>query len=159
MKTAAGPWAAGHCAESGIGQSAGADGQAEGTPDAAPWRLCPWTALAFAAPVNPLGVTEPAVLGVSALLHEVIVALTGDADLSDDDRADLYRIALSRLTSTPALRHFLPTPADPRLRDVAALMADDPGDPRTLHELGRVVGASERTLSRLFRRDTGLTFP
>jgi AraC-like DNA-binding protein len=115
--------------------------------------------LAFAAPVNPLGVIEPTVLGVSALLHEVIVALTGDAELSDDDRADLYRIALRRLTPTPALRHFLPTPADPRLRDVAAVLADDPADPRTLHELGRAVGASERTLSRLFRRDTGLTFP
>jgi AraC-like DNA-binding protein len=34
-----------------------------------------------------------------------------------------------------------------------------PVDRRTLAELGRAVGASERTLSRLFRRDTGMTFP
>ena len=45
------------------------------------------------------------------------------------------------------------------MRDVAAILADDPADGRTLAELGRAVGASERTLSRLFRRDTGMTFP
>lgn len=89
----------------------------------------------------------------------MIVALTDDAALTDDDRSDLYRIALRRLVPTPALRHYLPTPADPRLRDVATVLADDPADPRTLPELGRAVGASERTLSRLFRRDTGMTFP
>jgi AraC-like DNA-binding protein len=108
---------------------------------------------------NPLRLTEPTVLAVSALLREVIVALTGTEALTADDRADLYRVALRRLTPTPALRHHLPRPADPRLRDVAAILADDPADQRTLTELGREVGASERTLSRLFRRDTAMTFP
>jgi AraC-like DNA-binding protein len=108
---------------------------------------------------NPLRVTEPTVLAVSALLREVIVALTGTEALTADDRADLYRVALRRLTPTPALRHHLPTPADPRLRDVAAILTDDPADQRTLTELGREVGASERTLSRLLRRDTAMTFP
>lgn len=115
--------------------------------------------LAFAADVNPLGATEPTVLAVGSLLHEAIVALTGEAVLDEDDRADLYRIVLRRLVPAQALRHRLPAPADPRLRDVAAALAADPADARTLTELGRAVGASERTLSRLFRRDTGLTFP
>jgi AraC-like DNA-binding protein len=48
---------------------------------------------------------------------------------------------------------------DLRLRDIAAILADDPAGGRTLAELGRAVGASQRTLSRLFRRDTGMTFP
>ncbi|HVT67927.1 MAG TPA: AraC family transcriptional regulator [Trebonia sp.] len=39
------------------------------------------------------------------------------------------------------------------------MLAGDPADDRTLAELGRAAGASERTLSRLFRRDTGMTFP
>jgi len=82
-----------------------------------------------------------------------------DRTLGPDDRADLHRIALRRLTPTPARQHRLPAPADPRLRDVAAILADDPADGRTLAELGRAAGASERTLSRLFRRDTGMTFP
>jgi AraC-like DNA-binding protein len=115
--------------------------------------------LAYPAEVNPLGATEPTVLAVGRLLRETIIALAEDHALGPDDRADLHRIALRRLRPAPALRHHLPTPADPRLRDIAALLGDDPADPRTLAELGRVVGASERTLSRLFRRDTGMTFP
>ena len=115
--------------------------------------------LTLALDANPLSINEPTVLAVSALLREVIVALTGDETLSADDRADLSRVALRRLTPTPALRHHLPIPADPRLRDVAAILIDDPAEQRTLTELGRAVGASERTLSRLFRRDTAMTFP
>jgi AraC-like DNA-binding protein len=115
--------------------------------------------LTLALDANPLSINEPTGLAVSALLREVIVALTGDETLSADDRADLSRVALRRLTPTPALRHHLPIPADPRLRDVAAILIDDPAEQRTLTELGRAVGASERTLSRLFRRDTAMTFP
>lgn len=37
--------------------------------------------------------------------------------------------------------------------------SDDPADDRTLTELGRQIGASARTLSRLFRSDLGMTFP
>jgi len=115
--------------------------------------------LAFAAHLNPLAATEPTVIAVGRLLREVIIALAQDQSLGPDDRADLYRVALRRLVPTPALRHHLPSPVDPRLRDVAAILADDPADERTLAELGRTAGASERTLSRLFRRDTGMTFP
>jgi AraC-like DNA-binding protein len=42
---------------------------------------------------------------------------------------------------------------------VTAILAEDPGSDRTLAELGRAVGAGERTLSRLFRAETGMTFP
>ncbi len=115
--------------------------------------------LAFPADVNPLNEIEPTVVAVGQLLREVIIALAEDHTLGPDDRADLYRVALRRLTPTPALQHHLPAPADPGLRDVAAILAEDPADGRTLAELGRAAGASERTLSRLFRRDTGMTFP
>jgi len=115
--------------------------------------------LAFPADVNPLRATEPTVVLVGPLLREVIVALAEDRSLGPDDRADLYRVALRRLAPAPAPHHHLPAPADPRLRDVAAILAEDPADTRTLAELGRVTGASERTLSRLFRRDTQMTFP
>ncbi len=115
--------------------------------------------LAFPAALNPLNATEPTVLAVGQLLREAIIALAEDHALGPDDRADLHRIVLRRLAPTPARQHYLPAPADPRLRDVAAILADDPADGRTLADLGRAVGASERTLSRLFRRDTGMTFP
>jgi AraC-like DNA-binding protein len=115
--------------------------------------------LAFAAHLNPLPATGPTVIAVGRLLREVIITLAQDQSLGPDDRADLHRIALRRLTPTPALQQHLPAPVDPRLRDVAAILADDPAADLTLAELGRAAGASERTLSRLFRRDTGMTFP
>jgi len=115
--------------------------------------------LAFRADINPLNAAAPTVLTVGQLLREVIITLAEDHTLGPDDRADLYRIALRRLTPTPALQHHLPAPADPRLRDVAAVLGDDPADGRTLAELGRTVGASERTLSRLFRQQAGMSFP
>jgi AraC-like DNA-binding protein len=45
------------------------------------------------------------------------------------------------------------------LRAVCDILQADSGDTRTLGELGRAVGASERSLSRLFREDLGMTFP
>ncbi|MFC3491688.1 helix-turn-helix transcriptional regulator [Glycomyces rhizosphaerae] len=37
-------------------------------------------------------------------------------------------------------------------------MEDDPADRRTLAQLGAAIGASERTLSRLFREQAEMTF-
>jgi AraC-like DNA-binding protein len=45
------------------------------------------------------------------------------------------------------------------VRAVCDLLHDDPADGSTLAELGRRAGAGERTLSRLFRADLGMTFP
>ena len=53
----------------------------------------------------------------------------------------------------------LPTPRDSRLAAVCALLHEDPADGRTLSELGAQAGASERTLSRLFRAELHMTFP
>src|SRR5215475_2220067 len=64
--------------------------------------------LSFAADVNPLSATEPTVVGVGELLREVIVTLAHDRSLSEDDRADLQRIALRRLTPAAAPQHYLP---------------------------------------------------
>jgi hypothetical protein len=99
--------------------------------------------LAFAARLNPLAATDPTVIAVGQLLREVIIALAQDQSLGPGDRADLYRVALRRLVPAPALQHHLPAPVDPRLRDVAAILADHPADERTLAELGRAAGASE----------------
>ncbi len=52
-----------------------------------------------------------------------------------------------------------PSPTAPLLAAVCDILHADPGDSRTLAELGRVVGASDRNLSRLFRQDLGMTFP
>jgi hypothetical protein len=56
------------------------------------------------------------VLAVDPLLREVIIALADSCDASPDDRVDLLRIALRRLTPASAPRHYLPLPADPNQR-------------------------------------------
>ena len=68
-------------------------------------------------------------------------------------------VAASGLALAATLGSSLPQPGDERLRDVTAILAEDPGSNRTLAELGHAVGAGERTLSRLFRAETGMTFP
>jgi AraC-like DNA-binding protein len=105
----------------------------------------------------------PVVLEVSPLLREVIVALTStSADgppYSARQRATMEQVALDQLCRVDQLPVRLPALADDRLRAVAALLRADPADERTLAELGAVVGASERTLSRLFRQQAGMSFP
>ena len=130
--------------------------------------------VAFPVRVNPLGLTQPTVLSVSRLLRELIIALTDDPCRPLEEQHDLKRVALCQLRRgqlergqlergqprpAPALQFHLPQPGDERLRDVTAILAEDPGSDRTLAELGRAVGVGERTLSRLFRAETGMTFP
>jgi AraC-like DNA-binding protein len=105
------------------------------------------------------GFDGPAVLAVSPLLREVIIALTASDAPSGRQRRNLERVALDELREVEELPLHLPAPADDRLRSIAAALATDPADPRTLAEFGRAVGASERTLSRLFREQTTMSFP
>ena len=114
--------------------------------------------LIFDVPVNPLAVDAPTVLAVGPLLREVIRTLT-ERPLNGEHRYHLEQVALHELRRVEALPLGLPAPRDPRLADLARLLEDNPADPRSLPELGRAVGASARTLSRLFRSETGITFP
>jgi AraC-like DNA-binding protein len=104
---------------------------------------------------------RPAVLEVSPLLREILVALTSfeGAPYTARQRAAMEQVALDQLRRVDQLPVGLPTLADDRLRAIAALLRADPADERTLASLGLVVGASERTLSRLFRQEAGMSFP
>lgn len=126
--------------------------------------------LLFDPPVNPLRADQPTVVPVAPLLREVLMALTGiatsrgdagcgDAGRGDAERQHLETVALDQLRRCPAEPLHLPEPADDRLRAVSAILHADPGDPRTLAQLGHAVGAGERTLTRLFRKQTGMSFP
>jgi len=68
-------------------------------------------------------------------------------------------VLLDQLRASPQHPVYLPSPTDSRLRALCAILRADPADNRTLAALGRQVGASERTLSRLFTADLGMTFP
>jgi AraC-like DNA-binding protein len=104
----------------------------------------------------------PVVVAVSPLLREVIVALTTDDKNNDRtarQRANLQNVALDELRRVDQLPVRLPAVSDDRITAIADLLRADPADERTLAEFGTVVGASERTLSRLFREESGMSFP
>ncbi|WP_293003168.1 helix-turn-helix transcriptional regulator [Mycobacterium sp.] len=112
----------------------------------------------LAADDNPLQLTSPTVLTVAPLLRELIIAYTG-SDAETPERARLRAVLLDQLRSSPQQPLHVPTPTAPLLAAVCDILHADPGDSRTLAELGREVGASDRSLSRLFRQDLGMTFP
>ncbi|WP_067814040.1 AraC family transcriptional regulator [Actinomadura kijaniata] len=107
---------------------------------------------------NPLGLGAPAVLAVEPLLRELIVEYTRERG-TEAERARLLAVLLDRLRRSPRRPVHLPAPRDPRLAAVCAALHENPADPRGLARLGAEAGASERTLSRLFRAELHMTFP
>ncbi|MFF9352717.1 AraC family transcriptional regulator [Streptomyces sp. NPDC014734] len=108
---------------------------------------------------NPLGLDKPAVLAVSPLLRELIVAYTRDPDNDSPPRLRLRAVMLDQLTISPERPLHLPAPTDPLLRELHDILCADPADNRSLDVLGRQIGAGARTLSRRLRDDLGLTYP
>ncbi|WP_328989602.1 helix-turn-helix transcriptional regulator [Kribbella sp. NBC_01245] len=120
---------------------------------------------------NPLGLSTPSALVVSSLLRELILAYTdgrydepiaGPASPVDQaeaaERDRLRAVLLDQLRHSSQRPTHLPSPRDPRLAAVCAILHEDPASNGTLADLGKGI-ASERTLSRLCRTDLGMTFP
>ncbi|OPC84470.1 AraC family transcriptional regulator [Embleya scabrispora] len=116
-------------------------------------------AVGIPAGAEPLDPARPAVLAVGPLLRELIIAYSRPDFVDADERQRLLAVLLDRLRHSPRQALHLPTGRDPRLVAVCALLRADPADQRTLAALGAAVGAGERTLTRLFAAETGMTFP
>ncbi|MEU6873204.1 helix-turn-helix transcriptional regulator [Streptomyces sp. NPDC046751] len=115
--------------------------------------------LGLPADTNPLGLDTPTVLSVDPLLRELILACTLDPEDDTPERLRLRAVLLDRLRASPQQPVHLPAPTDPRLKAVCGMLCHDPADPRTLADLAAGAGAGQRTLSRLFRSELGMTFP
>ncbi|WP_223691950.1 AraC family transcriptional regulator [Leifsonia poae] len=98
----------------------------------------------------------PTVVSVSPLLRELIDYLC--TDLADPERRRAEVLVPDLLHPVGTLTIDLPMPADSRALGVADALVADPSDPRDLAAWGREVGASTRTLSRLFATQTGMSF-
>ncbi|KOG89900.1 helix-turn-helix domain-containing protein [Streptomyces varsoviensis] len=103
-------------------------------------------------------VAHPSVFAVSPLLREALLALTDRAEPRPGAVRRLLAVVIDELAETPEQSLHLPEPRDDRLRAVTVLLHADPGLGTTLAELGRVAGASERTLSRLCHTELGMSF-
>jgi AraC-like DNA-binding protein len=108
---------------------------------------------------------RPVVFAVSDLAREVLLTLTGPrnydpaaGEIKPAAAARLRRVLVDELEEAQEQPLQLPEPRDDRLRALATALREDPASAATLTELGRRVGASPRTLSRLFHSELGMTF-
>lgn len=103
---------------------------------------------------------ECRVLAVSPLLQALVAAMVEDRSTPHESRATLITpLLVSELKNAPLAHGVkLPLPADRRLRQICELLIADPANADSLGTWGDRVGASERTLARLFKEETGLTF-
>lgn len=104
--------------------------------------------------------TECRVLSVPPLLRELILyALTLPPDYpGTGPQARLMAVIPDLLGTLQAEPMQLPLPVDRRLRTVTDALMLNPADDRSLREWATGAGASERTLARQFRRETGMSF-
>jgi AraC-like DNA-binding protein len=97
------------------------------------------------------------VVRVSRLLHETILALFDGRD--DPARTEvLVSLSLLELHEAEDSATFIPLPQEPRCRRAADIVLGDPTGSHDIESLARTVGASARTLSRLFASQTQLSF-
>ena len=75
---------------------------------------------------------------------------------SSDGR--LLRLIVDRLSLASEVRLNLPYPKDGRLTKLLGKMQESPSDRKSLNEWGKIIGASSRTISRLFKQETGLNY-
>jgi AraC-like DNA-binding protein len=70
----------------------------------------------------------------------------------------LSQVLLDQLLRAREVSLSLPLPSDPRILRLCRALQAAPDDSRTLLDWSQDLGASEKTLRRLFLRETGMTF-
>jgi AraC-like DNA-binding protein len=100
--------------------------------------------------------SEPTVIRVGPLLGPLLTHLADDLDPGPRARAEA--VLQDVLEPVPTAPIQLPLPTDDRALRITNALKADPADGRTLAEWGRHVGASERTLARVFGAETGMGF-
>jgi AraC-like DNA-binding protein len=104
--------------------------------------------------------TECCVVSISPLLRELILYAATLPHLYESDSPDerIMAVILDSIETLETAPLDLPVPEDPRLLQIYQALAENPSDNRTLDDWGAWVGATSRTLARLFRAETGMSF-
>ena len=99
-------------------------------------------------------------ISISPLLSELIKASVDfSGPFADDSReARIMRLILDEISVLPTLPLMLLQPSDTRLRAICAALQQKPDDPSTVADWGLHLGIGEKTIQRLFRKETGMTF-
>lgn len=105
-----------------------------------------------------LDAARPTVIAVDTLVRELLIALTS-TNLTQAETRHIEAVLGDRLRRVTAQPVALPAARDQRLADACRLVVRDLYQPFTLAQLAGRVHTSERTLSRLYRDEFGMTFP
>jgi AraC-like DNA-binding protein len=99
------------------------------------------------------------VVNVSPLLQELILHSCNYPKLNKKSRAHAHLIEflVDQLEAVQAIPLQLPSPSDARAARLADLLQRDPSDSVSLEAACRKVGASKRTIERIFQQETKLS--
>lgn len=100
----------------------------------------------------------PALVAVSPLLRELIIACAEQGPARTPAERRLLRVLVDRIRVQDEPPTVLLALHDPLLLAIQAVLESDMAATPSLSELGRRVGASERTLSRLFNEKLGMSY-
>jgi len=110
----------------------------------------------FAPDRTPVAFDGPTIIEMTPVLTALLTHLERE-DLDGDARSRAEAVVFDVLR--PAAQQFtLRLPGDARIDPIARALVADPADPRSLDDWARQAGLSERTVTRVFRRTTGLSF-
>lgn len=100
------------------------------------------------------------VVAVSPLLKELILHAVRLPRLYplDGPEERIMMVLLDQIHDMNIRPLSLPIPKDIRLKKIFCELSETPGDKKTLEEWGNIVGATRRTLTRLFQSEIGMSF-
>lgn len=114
----------------------------------------------FVDPARKTLLSECCMVSVTPLLRELILYATDMPRLyplgGPEDR--IMMVLLEQLERAPLAPLYLPMPGDRRLLQIALAILNNPADHRSVGTWCKGAGISERTLSRLFPLETGISF-
>jgi len=96
---------------------------------------------------------------MSSLMQEIILRLTDDTKiLAESNTKRLGLVAIDELEELESSNLYIHSGQDPRLQRLVSHIVQHSQDTFSLTELSTLVGASVRTIERLFKAETGMTF-
>lgn len=103
---------------------------------------------------------KPRTLQISPLLRELIIRAMRVPSNYDEGGRDgrIMSLILEEIEWSDERPLRLPATRDSRLQNLCRAILANPADPRELKDWSTVIGASERTLSRLFRNELGVSY-
>lgn len=100
------------------------------------------------------------VVAVSPLFRELILYVVKMPSLyqpnSPEDR--IIAVILDQIQDMDVTPLSLAIPTDQRMKEIFLKLSENPGDKRTLEDWGKLVGATRRTLTRIFKSEIGMSF-